>query len=264
MSPELRRGLADNDARGPPKERTWKLGHIAVPLLLYQIASQLHDNKIALLHGRNGMQYMADTKVVERLQVEIQLRLVLRCDVSIATGSVETALLAPSQDCAVAELCVPRVGRQKQIQPIEGAFIRQTDGEKHLVFTILRRLGGCDNLNVRLLGGPNHSAPERKGLNGLRAEVRVNRQIFERDRRKQGLAFQRFWQRLGVAETDAASEEAHGVIIRIFFIEVQEHRDYGVAREPLLAQPFLRLPAGDQGAIRFEANAVWPVAQKQA
>mmetsp|Transcript_18394 Transcript_18394/g.53164 ORF Transcript_18394/g.53164 Transcript_18394/m.53164 type:complete len:391 (+) Transcript_18394:1112-2284(+) len=185
------RRLPDADVSDFLEHRVLPVRKQPFPLVLHQIALDLHDHVVPGLHGGDRQDGASDAVVVHLLDAEALLRLVF---VGHRVGAVallppDLALLGPVQDHAVADLRELRVLLQELVEPVETALSRQADRKDDLVLAAGRGVGLRDN-DVTRGGILQHPALEGKRSERLGAKVDVGCDVLVGNGGEQSLALQ--------------------------------------------------------------------------
>mmetsp|Transcript_39240 Transcript_39240/g.91007 ORF Transcript_39240/g.91007 Transcript_39240/m.91007 type:complete len:398 (+) Transcript_39240:1040-2233(+) len=217
--------LPHHDLRGLLEVRAREPRQSSFPVLGDKVALDLHDNKVPLQHRRHCRYCPADTHVVHEGQAKAHVRLVVAGAPGVALGPLDPALARPLKDRTVADLCVVLVRLQELVEPIECAFIWQTDRKEHFVLASCWH-GRWLDFHVFLGRSIDAAASEGQGLQQVGAKVHLQRHVPVAQRWVQHLALECFRQRLRLADAHAIDEEADGVGVGALGREVEQHCDF--------------------------------------
>mmetsp|Transcript_80521 Transcript_80521/g.246103 ORF Transcript_80521/g.246103 Transcript_80521/m.246103 type:complete len:252 (+) Transcript_80521:1490-2245(+) len=229
-----------------------------LPFILDEVAPDLHNDIMPRLQRRDRIHRPADAGDVEI--VPLCSWFVDRDLVAGAAGLPHAALLGPRDEHAVAQFSVPGILFEPQVQPIEGALVRQAHRDHHLVLAVGWLLRHGDR-RVGLGRVLHHPTRERQWRQRRWAEVGVHADALEADVREQRFALEVIWDLLRLRDAQSVLEQADGVEIRACFIQIEQGRHDVTAREGhACLDPGLVVdkatPSGVRVAIGFEAHAI--------
>mmetsp|Transcript_118432 Transcript_118432/g.330366 ORF Transcript_118432/g.330366 Transcript_118432/m.330366 type:complete len:220 (+) Transcript_118432:1630-2289(+) len=212
--------------------RSAEPGKYLLPLGLYQVRLDLHDDVVSWHMGRNCLEHSTDAEIVHAGEAEIELRLVARALPASDFGLPEAAAGSPLQDLSVAQLHEVRIFLEEGVEPVERALVWDCHREHDLVLSILglRRRHGH---HIGLRGCLQHPTLEGQRLCWLWPKEHLHGHAAERHVGVERFAEEVVGQWLRLRDALTFAEEAHGVGVCTLRIQVQDHGNDLVPRKTL-------------------------------